>query len=752
MSLRDYRLPALAVASWAQVLVAVASPLAGLLVALGLGALLGIVWITRPDLRGLRLLTAVWTLSLLALVSTLAHHLLRQPEVLTSVEAVPGQSFALVTEKTLAPGDRFVPVFLEVVNGQGMSSVPASLHLPPSDVRLPPGTRLAVEGTATAETRMSARAWRIFATDTVVVEHAHPVLAGADAMRESFLARSVALGGDGGALLPGLALGDTQGVSESLESDMRRSALAHLVAVSGANCALVVGMAVVITAVSGGGIRARLIVGVATLVGFVVLVTPEPSVIRAAVMASIALVAIALGRPHQGLGVLSLTVWLLLLLDPWRSVEFAFVLSVAATAGIVLGLDPMARLLSRVMPEWLAWITALPLVAQLAVQPVVVLLRPTLSLWGVPANMLATPFVPLVTVSGLVGSISAPVAPWLSSLAAHAGWWPSSAIAAIARATANAPLTELPWWTGAAGFAAAAVSTGLVWWAVFRPRPARALWASAALVAAVSGSVLAPQWVVRVAIPSNWQIAQCDVGQGDALIVRIPRAVIAIDTGDDEARMRRCLTMLGVSHVDYLVLTHFDRDHVGQSQVFHGMVDTVLTGPTDNDDDERRLRDLARAGAHVVEVRAGDVIDLEEYALHVIWPTIQPLGEPGNDSSVVVWVEPTSVEGLSMLALGDVGEKTQSMLRARLPDSRVDVVKVSHHGSASQSPGLYGDVRPTVALIGVGAGNDYGHPAPSLLETLNTLGAHIVRSDQHGLVTLHRGDLGAIELWTERDG
>lgn len=752
MALRDYRLPALAAASWGQVMVAIVSPLAGLLVALGLGAALATIWIMRPQLRGVAWVTAAWILSLLALLSTLAHHELRRPEALASVESMSQQSFEIVTIKTLTPGNRFVPGSLEHVNGQSISGVSVSLSLPPSTARLPPGTRLAVNGIAVAEAGVSARAWRVFADDTEVIEPAHPVLARADSMRESFLTRSLALGGDGGALLPGLALGDTQGVSESLEADMRRSALAHLVAVSGANCALVVGIAVVVTALAGGGIRARLVVGVATLVGFVVLVTPEPSVIRAAVMATIALVAIALGRPHHGLGVLSLTVWLLLLLDPWRSVEFAFVLSVVATAGILLGLEPMARLLSRVMPEWLAWITALPLVAQLAVQPVIVLLRPTLPLWGVPANMLATPFVPFVTVFGLIGSVSEPVAPWLSSLAAHAGWWPSSAIAAIARASASAPLTELPWWTGTAGLVAAALATGFVWRAVSGPRPARALWASVAIVATVSGSVIAPQWVVRVAIPTHWHIAQCDVGQGDALIVRTPRAVIAIDTGDDEERLRRCLTMLGVRHVDYLVLTHFDRDHVGQTQVFHGMVDTVLTGPTDNAEDDRRLGDLARSGAKVMEVRAGDVMDFGDYALHVIWPTAQPLGEPGNDSSVVVWLEPTDEKGLSLLALGDLGEQTQSMLRARLPASRVDVVKVSHHGSASQSARLYGDVRPAVALIGVGASNDYGHPAPSLLETLEALGTHVVRSDQHGLATLHRGESGAIELWTQRDG
>lgn len=749
---RDYRLPALAVLTWLQILLSIASPVWG--VGLGLFGVLALAagWSRRGTHRGYRHVAVFWLVSLLGVGATLAHESLRNPSVLTERDGTGGHQLVVENENTLNPGDRFVSVRILQAAGQDTPRVRATLFVEPSTERVPPGALIEVTGSLLSTSAMDATAWRVFASNHTVIQPSSWWQAGADQMRESFLERSLAQGGDGGALLPGLALGDTTGVSESLEADMRTVSLAHLVAVSGANCALVVGIAVALTALLGGGVRTRLVVGVFTLVGFVILVTPEPSVIRAAVMATIALAAIAWGRPSQGMAVLSLTVWVLLLADPWRAVEFAFVLSVAATAGIVLGLRPMAGALTRVMPAWLAWWVALPLVAQLAVQPIIVLLRPTLPLYAIPANVLAAPFVPAVTISGLVGSVSSGAWPWLSWQAAAIGWWPSSAIAAIARSTARAPVAELPWFHGVAGvFAAAALST-VVWWAIWRRRIAVAGLGAMIVIIATVVTSSAPQIVARLARPAQWQIAQCDVGQGDALALRTSRGVLVIDTGDDEHLLRACLAVLGVSKVEWLLLSHFDRDHVGQSAVFHSRADTVLTGSPDNAEDLSRLADLEQSGATIRHLRAGQRVDLGDYTLHVLWPSDQPLAKPGNDSSLVVWLEPHQPEGVSMVALGDLGEKTQSMLRSRLPEDPIDVVKVSHHGSADQSRGLYRDVGAPIALIGVGADNDYGHPASSLTGFLDSLGTHVLRSDQRGTLTLHRGESGVIELWSERGG
>jgi len=709
-------------------------------------------WRVRQHRPALESAAALALLGAIALPVTLIHQENRQPESLRQAEGTPGRDAVVVTERTITAQNGSVPVRIVWFHGDETASIPASLMSPTLTERIAPGTTLRVRGTVVAETAFRPRAWRIFAESVEVLTPAPWLQQVTDSMREEFLAASLSRGGDGGALLPGLALGDTEAVSPGLENDMRRSSLAHLVAVSGANCALVVALAVGVTAVCGGGLRARLVVGVLALAGFVVLVTPEPSVIRAAVMASIALVALVMGRPAQGLSVLGATAWLLLLLDPWRSVEFAFILSVAATAGIIAGLAPLARALSGVVPTAIAWIVALPVAAQLAAWPIMILLRPTLPSYGIIANLLATPLAPFVTAAGLFGALSSVWWPAAGHVAAWLGWWPASAIAAIAQATAQAPLAELPWPPGALGAVLAGLVSAFLFGSLGRWRP-RALRVSAGILvvlglASASGSDL----VSRLERPADWQIAQCDVGQGDALLVNTAAGIVAIDTGDDEEALRSCLRVLGVHRVALLVLSHFDIDHMGQADVYRGRVEMVLTGPPDNDSDRQLIASLRDAGAIVHQVVEGDWFDLGDHELIVHWPTSKALHLPGNDSSVVVQLRPYSANPLSLLALGDVGEMPQRMLLSRLMGTEVDVVKVSHHGSADQYPGLYQQLKPLAALIGVGADNDYGHPTDRALDTLGAIRSAVVRSDQSGTATLHRNEAGEVELWSERAG
>lgn len=745
----NWRLPGLALGAIAQIFLTIAHPPLALGVNVVLGLVGGILVLQRPSRRRIAIMV-MWLLSLLAMVSTLAHQQLRYPSILGDGGTESGE-VELVLTRTFAPGDQSVPAVLVASHGQSLARIPIRLFLDAGDTRLAPGTTLSVRGALLPTERFDADAWRLFADDAEVLRSAPKVFQRADAMREAFLRHSMARGGDGGALLPGLALGDTQAVSDSLEADMRVAALAHLVAVSGANSALVVGLVVVATALCGGGIWWRLVLGVLALIGFVILVTPEPSIVRASVMATLALFAVVAGRPARGISVLSLAVWLLVLLDPWRSVQFAFVLSVLATGGIVLGLAPMARFLSRGIPEWMSWVVALPLVAQLAVQPVVILLRPTLPVYGVLANIVAAPLAPLVTVLGLVGSVGGAVLSPIGVFAAWLGWWPAAAIAAIARTVATLPAAEVPWIPGASGALAMAVVSAAVWWAVMGSRPRFGIAIAGLLVAAVVATQSAPTVAARLSRPEQWQIAQCDVGQGDALLVNTSAGVVAIDTGDDEHLLRRCLQVMGVSSVEVLVLTHFDRDHVGQTEVFRSRVRTVITGPPDNGADQVRLQDLEDSGAVLTQVSEGDRIDVGDYRLTVWWPTTRELAEPGNDSSVVVSIDPTAANpsGLSMVALGDIGEEGQMMLRPRLAGLAPDVVKVSHHGSADQSLALYRELGAEVALIGVGANNDYGHPTPRALDILHTTGATVLRSDERGTLTLHR-EGEEIWVWSER--
>lgn len=597
-------------------------------------------------------------------------------------------------------------------------------------------------------------AFLLFARDEVrLIDRTDGVLAAADGLRARFAAVAGDLPGPGGGLLPGLAIGDTSGVSAQLDADMKSSSLSHLTAVSGSNCAVVVGLLFALGAAAGFSRWARVGVALTGLAGFVILVTPEPSVIRAGAMAAIALAGLAVSRPGRGIPLLCAAVILLLVADPWLARSYGFALSVLATAGLICLAAPIARSLARFVPGWIALLVAVPLSAQLACQPVLLLLDPSLPLYGVIANLLAEPAAPLATVLGLAGCLLATLVPPLAGAVTAIAWVPASWIAAVATFTAGLPGARSPWPTGPIGVVLLIAVSVAALVAVVGPSRARRVGA-AVLVAALityAGTLAGTRIVTDLSRPADWQFALCDVGQGDASVIRDGGSVALIDAGPDPAALGACLDELGIGRIQLLVLTHYDLDHVGGVEAVVGRVDRVLIGPPSDPHDDAIAESFRRGGAMVDRVVRGEHGTLGGLSWRVLWPP--PRGvEPGNPASVTVEVTAATCACLSGLFLGDLGEESQLRLLGADPPGHVDVVKVAHHGSADQAAPLYESVRASVGLIGVGADNDYGHPTQALLGILAAVGTTSYRSDLDGLVLVAPGERGEVRVWTARGG
>jgi len=255
--------------------------------------------------------------------------------------------------------------------------------------------------------------------------------------------------------------------------------------------------------------------------------------------------------------------------------------------------------------------------------------------------------------------------------------------------------------------------------------------------------------LARLTSPGEWSIAMCDIGQGDAVLIRSADRIALIDTGPDPELLRACLAQTGVSRIDLLVLTHFDLDHVGGTSAVVGRVGTVLHGPISEDDERRMLADLAGAGATLRDASIGMSGSLGEARWKVLWPEADPVVFPsGNDASVVLEISGGGVP--RALLLGDLGAAAQRrLLAAGQVRGTYAVVKVAHHGSGDQEPELYAAVRAPVALIGVGADNDYGHPRAETLAFLDAVGSRALRTDMRGLILLGvRED--ELLLWSAR--
>lgn len=666
----------------------------------------------------------------------------------------------IVTTQTVTRGTKNFNATLTRV-GDTTMAVPVMVFDGSPARRTEIGSSLVVSGSLTAVAPEDDVAFLVFArTPATIVAKPAWYLAWANGLRSGLAWASTALPGDGGALLPGLAIGDTVAVSPSLNADMKTSSLSHLTAVSGANCAVVIGL--ILLAGKAAGLRRGLRIAAAfvVLVGFVVLVTPEPSVLRAAVMAALVLAALARGRPIQGITVVGVAVIALLTVDPWLCRNYGFALSVLATAGLMVLSGPIARLLGRWLPRWIAVLVAVPVAAQLACQPVLILLNPSLPLYGVLANTLTEPASPAATVLGLAACVVLPFAPALGHALTAIAWVPSAWIAAVARFFAGLPGARLSWFGGIVGAVVLALVTGalLVLLLARLGRRVRRVLAFAlaimvvALVVVTGVSRVVTQW----SRPADWQIADCDVGQGDAMVVRSAGQVALMDTGPDPVLLKSCLQKLGITRINLLVLSHYDLDHVAGTTAVDGMVDRAIIGPsTGQPRDLEIIQGLLDAGTRVDRVSRGLTGTLGDLRWTVLWPPAQ-LGDIqlGNEACVTVLFEPIGpCPGgcLSSLFVGDLDEKAQDLMLAANPSlPRLDVIEVAHHGSADQSATLYERVAATVGLIGVGLHNDYGHPTQHLLDILASVGTLPARTDTEGLVLLKPGSRpGTVALWSE---
>jgi competence protein ComEC len=573
----------------------------------------------------------------------------------------------------------------------------------------------------------------------------------AHAMRVGLRSALADVPADAGALVAGLAVGDESGQSASLAQEMRSSGLSHLTAVSGGNTAIVV--AVVLAAAAGLrlALMARIVAALLALAFFVVLVGPQPSVLRAAAMGGIVLMGMMAGGRRSGPSVLAASVLVLVVLSPALAASWGFALSAGAAAGLIL-LAPRVRdaldrwRLTARWPPALREASALTIAAQVATLPLLVGMGAAVGWVCLPANLLAMPAVAPVTVLGLVAAVISVPLPGLASVVGRVAAWPAGWIAGVAHVCSGLPLAQLPWPTGWWGVVLLAVGALVTWFVRRRllpglPRQVRLQFvvASGAVLALVAGLWLVAPPGRRNWPPTGWFMIMCDVGQGDAILVRsAPGTVVVIDAGPDPDLVDRCLDDAAVTAVAAIVLTHFHADHVnGLTGILRDRdVAEVFVNPI-RDPPEQAIdvdRWLAQAGRIPTVLTAGDrrvVGDVEWVAL---WPRrLITEGSIPNNASIVLVV---TVAGHEVLLSGDIESEAQVAVSADLKARRFDVVKVPHHASIHQSASLTSWAPAPFALVSVGAGNLYGQPAPETIADWQRHGSLVARTDRDGDVAV----------------
>ena len=707
-----------------------------------------------PALALVALVFAAGALNVVVRVAPLESSLLPEPGTSVIVEAVLDTD-PRVVQGSVAGIMRGPPRVVSTVTatrltwprGSVEARLPMRLWTPIDSAALLPGTRISGRATVQPGDPAAGNALTLTMRTTPTVLDEPPVWQRvAGTLREGLRAAVADIPGEGAALLPGIVLGDTSTVPDSVATDMRTAGLSHLTAVSGANVSIVLGAALAVASVLRVRGRWRALVALLALLGFLVLVRPSPSVVRATAMGGVVVLALVAGGKRRGSPALAGAVLVLLLVDPWLSTSLGFALSAAATAGLLLLAPVLRRWLTEHLPQIPAGLSealSVTIAAQVATAPLLVLMGASVGLGSVPANLMAEVVVAPATVLGVIATLLSPVAPAL----AHAIAIPAAACAQwivdVAHVVATSAALLLPWPSGTPGaLFMGAVMGGVATGVRYRRRLAPVVWAlprapvACGVAIAVVGVIAIPRAASSAWPPPHWRAVACDVGQGDALVIRVDDdTAIVVDAGPRPDAIDRCLRDLSISRVAALVLTHFHADHVeGVPGVLRGRsVATVLVSPLAEppEEAERVMRWCSEAQVPVEVGHAGDVRRAGNVTWRLLWPArlIRGEGSDPNNASVAAYVD---ADGVRLLLSGDIEPAAQAGLMAAVGDLPVDVLKVAHHGSRRQNPRFAAWTHARLAIISVGADNDYGHPAPETLAALSALGIPLLRTDQSG--------------------
>jgi competence protein ComEC len=454
-------------------------------------------------------------------------------------------------------------------------------------------------------------------------------------------------------------------------------------------------------------------------------------------MAAVVLYGQVRGNQRSTLLALAAAVTLLLLVDPHQGGDAGFALSVLATFAIVVISPRLTALITSrfAVPRVLAEVVSIPLSATMLCAPLIVAISGKLSLAAIPLNILASPLVPVVTLLGFAALLAslfsqgiAHFLAWISHLAA----WP---IAQIAPWSYSMPIFEMPF-----GFFGAFLVLLLLALLLFTLRLIqRARGNSTRSLAMVMGASVLVLLGLLLPIRTPWQAYQCDVGQGDALLLNLGGgSAIVIDVGPDPALIDRCLRSAGIDSIALLVITHFHADHFGGlSGALRGRtVSQWWIAPDSSSSTSTLVEEMeAEIGIPATTVRSGMRFTVAEVEVEVLWPYVGDISSPSlngdgslqNNRSIALLI---AKDGARIFAGGDIEPFAQEEIARRYDISTIDIYKVSHHGSALRSEAFDQEIDPKLALISVGKRNPYGHPAPEALESLSP--ARIHRTDLDG--------------------
>ena len=565
------------------------------------------------------------------------------------------------------------------------------------------------------------------------------------------------------ALLKAMVLGAKEELDPEVKKLYQRNGISHLLAISGLHISLVgMGLYRLLRRISGSYLFSG-ICSVFFLAGYGWVTGASISAVRAVLMCSLAILADLLGRTYDMLTALAAAALVLMVTNPLCVKQSAFLLSFGAVLGIALW-QPLFRLYwkragklqqSLLVSMSVLWITF----------PLLLCFFYEYPLYSTLLNLLVIPLMSLLMVCGILCGLSGLVHLGIARLFVvpchlilSLYEWSGERCLRLPGAVlkiGSPALWKILLYYGMLSVALLILyrekRRGKYWRKREEFRPKKRVLAGSLCVLCLCVGLLC------LRVHRGLTITMLDVGQGDGVFLRLPSGVTCLyDGGSSNVKgvgERRILPFLqseGVRTLDYILISHMDQDHIsglkeliedsrgeGGIRIGHGVLPDLAVRDESYQEMEQLLEE---AGIPVVYMGAGDSLREQEFDFVCLWPERGEKSEDRNDLSLTLMAEYGEFQ---MLLTGDIGTEVEQRLVASGRLTKVEVLKVAHHGSRySSTEGFLKAVRPVVSLISCSATNRYGHPGEETLKRMQEVGSKV-------LITK---DCGAVKVWTDGEG
>ena len=602
-----------------------------------------------------------------------------------------------------------------------------------------------------------------------------------------------------GALCIGILIGDRENISDITEDNFKKSNLTHMLAVSGSHITYII--VALTTLLSKTNRKFSLIITIIFLLFFTVLTGFTASVLRASIMGILTLLASILHRKSDTINNLGISSIIILLYNPYLLVDAGFLLSYAGTIGIIFFSKKISNgisiIVNKINPNllnieqnnnskilfvksiiekiilYVISSLSVTISANIVIIPIMAYMFSTISFTFWISNILAGSIMEVVTIFGFITYLISIVFPMLAEFLAIALNLFLTILLKIAEISSIIPGASIYIKTPSLIMC---VMYYLVIFILFNLKPIRQFIRKKAIfrfliIKAKKHKLKILVTIITVIIllnsiiyvtDKNLKIYFVDVGQGDCTLIQThEKKNILIDGGGSEfgsfdvgeSILLPYLLNRGINKIDYMMISHFDSDHIGG--LFYIMenlkVDNIIISRQGKNSEnfKKFIQIMSKKQINLIIVKRGDYVKIDDTSyFEILFPEEKQISDNVlNNNSIVAKFVSSNVTMLFTGDIEEIAEKRLCELYRNTNKLQADIIKVAHHGSKTSSTLSFLElVNPQIALIGVGADNNFGHPNEGVLERIKKLGTQIYRTDQTGEVSIVIDKKGNVKI------